>query len=69
MISSTRSRALISSVRARPEENGGGNRIGAQPRVHADQDVVDDGLVLEHREVLEGAGNAEARQRMRRQLA
>jgi hypothetical protein len=49
-------------------ENGGGNRIGAQPRMHADQDVVDDGLVLEDREVLEGAGNAKARQRMRREL-
>ena len=50
------------------QENGGGNRIGAQPRMHADQDVVDDGLVLEHREVLEGAGNAKARQRMGREL-
>ena len=39
-----------------------------QPRMHADQDVVDDGLVLEDREVLEGAGNAKARQRMRREL-
>ena len=61
--------ARLDLFRARStQENGGGNRIGAQPRVHADQDVVDDGLVLEHREVLEGAGNAEARQRMGRQL-
>jgi hypothetical protein len=37
--------------------------------MHADQDVVDDGLVLEDREVLEGAGNAKARQRMRRELS
>jgi hypothetical protein len=35
--------------------------------VHADQDVVDDGLVLEDREVLEGAGDAEAREGVRRQ--
>jgi hypothetical protein len=36
--------------------------------VHADQNIVDYGLVLENREVLEGAGDAEPRQRMRRQL-
>ncbi len=45
-------------------ENGGRDRIGAQPGVHADQNVVDHGLVLEHRQILEGAGNAEPRQRV-----
>jgi hypothetical protein len=36
--------------------------------MHADQDVVDNGLVLEHRQILKGAGNAEARERMGGQL-
>jgi len=36
--------------------------------VHADQNVVDDGLVLEDRQILESASDAEARQRVRREL-
>jgi len=45
-------------------EDGGGERIGVQMRVHPDEKIVDDRLVLENREILESAGDPEFGQRV-----
>ena len=66
MISSTRRRASISSVRVRPEEQHGVEYSGTQMGVTAGQDVFDHRAMLEQRQILKGAADADGGKAPRR---